>query len=215
MRLWDEPKPAQYSEVVLLYKAARKVFPEFSLELTEQPDDALLNIADVYIVNPRWFDEKQVNQAHRKGSKVWIYCNKASGIDEPLKGMRIIGWLIWRYRLDGYLFFSMNYWDEDPWKGSSRMYRGTFLYPDYQGQSVYPSLRLEVFREGLEDAAILKRVESLAEKSRDTATQKMLEDFRRTYVMREKHGGSQDPIVPREALMKRIREASGSWGARP
>jgi len=67
----------------------------------------------------------------------------------------------------------------------------------------------------LEDAAILKQVESLAEKNRDAATQKMLEDFRRTYVMREKHGGSQDPVGPREALMKRIREASGSWGVRP
>ncbi|HOV86764.1 MAG TPA: DUF4091 domain-containing protein [Syntrophobacteraceae bacterium] len=215
MRLWDEPKPSQYPEVVLLYKAARKVFPEFSLELTEQPDDALLDIADVYIVNPRWFDEKQVSRAQRKGSQVWIYCNKASGIDEPLKGMRIIGWLIWRYRLDGYLFFSMNYWDEDPWKQSSRMYRGTFLYPEHQGQNVYPSLRLEMFREGMEDAAILKQVESLAEKSRDTATQKMLEDFRRTYVMKEKHGGSQDPVGPREALMKRIGEASGTWGGRP
>ena len=39
MRLWDEPRPADYPAVVMTYKAARRAFPEFILELTEQPDE--------------------------------------------------------------------------------------------------------------------------------------------------------------------------------
>jgi len=138
---------------------------------------------------------------------MWIYCNKASGIEEPLKGMRIIGWLLWRYQLDGYMFFSVNYWDEDPWKRSGKMWRGTFVYPDYSNRNVYPSLRLELFREGIEDAAILKKVEFLAQETRDEETRKLLQEFRWTYTMKERHAGSQDPTAPREALLKRIREA--------
>jgi hypothetical protein len=204
MRLWDEPRPFEYSDVVMTYKAARRAFPELSLELTEQPDDQLGDIADVWVIHPRFFNEGQTKKQQSKGAKAWIYCNRAAQSEESLKEMRIIGWMLWRYGLDGYLFYSINYWNFDPWVQSDRDWAGTFVYPDLSGTDVYSSLKLEAFRDGIEDAAILKQLETLSQQGDGAKTKELLARLRGVYSMAEVHFAAPDPRSQRKVLMEHI-----------
>ncbi len=204
MRLWDEPRPFEYPQVIMTYKAAKHAFPELTLELTEQPDEKLGDIADVWVVHPRFFDEAQAKRQQSKGKKIWIYCNKAAQSDEQLKEMRIIGWMLWRYGLDGYLFYSINYWNVNPWVQSDRGWAGTFVYPDYSGTDVYSSLKLEFFRDGIEDAAMMRQLENMAQQRNDARSKELLARLRGVYSMAEIHFAAPDPRIHRKALLDYI-----------
>jgi hypothetical protein len=77
----------------------------------------------------------------------------------------LVGWLTWRYRLQGFLFWIVNRWDNGnakldeketffpEWKENELTGRcpgdGTFMYP---GRSrILPSVRLSMLRDAVED----------------------------------------------------------------
>jgi hypothetical protein len=83
-------------------------------------------------------------------------------IDYPLVKLRIIPWLSWRYGVSGYLHYGYNWWftpsGKSPWKDVEQSGRyppgdGFIVYPPLDGAdaSPVPSLRWEVFRDGMED----------------------------------------------------------------
>ncbi|WP_165869222.1 DUF4091 domain-containing protein [Thiogranum longum] len=91
-------------------------------------------------------------------------------IDYPLIKMRIIPWLNWRMGVSGYLHYAYNFWygpsGESPWH---RVQYGKYppgdawvVYPRRDGDKeiLVPSMRWEVFRDGLEDYEYLKLMES-------------------------------------------------------
>lgn len=88
-------------------------------------------------------------------------------VDVDAVGNRIMGWLSWRYRADGELYFATNdaYGHFDPWDNiylHSGNGDGTLFYPGTpkriggSGHIPIESIRLKLIREGLEDYEYLK-----------------------------------------------------------
>jgi len=104
-----------------------------------------------------WYDEYEAQ--HKKGTEMWFYtCCHPYGafpnrfIDFALIETRILFWLNWKYRLDGYLHWGLNRWTEDPFTdvGENLPPGDRFIiYPGRDGPM--NSIRWEASREGLQD----------------------------------------------------------------
>lgn len=207
-KIWDEPREKDYPDVVLSYRAAKEAAPWLKLELSEEPDPSLQSVPDVWTPYLKFLKPGDVKEQHRLGKEVWIYANKVHGIDHPLYGMRILGWLLWEYELDGYLFWAVNWWQEDPWMTTSSqktdyLKRGTLIYPDPQTDEIYPSLRLEAFRDGIEDMLLLMELDKVAaDKAGEANEAKLLATkLRKVYGISERYDNAPDPAKFRNEIL--------------
>ncbi len=138
---------------------------------------------------------KEFDGLKKSGQEVWWYLADTPlrpypnfFLDYPVFDSRIYGVLSWMYGVDGLLYWAMNrewrtnmdirrQWPEAAWRPyilhvhqgtrKSRNGMGNLIYPGPKGQ-IYPSLRLENLRDGLEDyeyLALLKRRISEREKA--------------------------------------------------
>jgi hypothetical protein len=85
-------------------------------------------------------------------------------LDYPLVGTRILHWINWRYRLDGFLHWGWNFWTADPFQNpGDRLPPGDsfIVYPGSEGP--LDSIRWEMMREGIQD---YEEFRLLAEKTR-------------------------------------------------
>ncbi len=107
---------------------------------------------------PGWADDYRA--AQRAGNEVWFYtCLHPTGyypnrfFDYPSVAVRILHWINWGQRLDGYLHWGWNAWRDDPFQvvGSDRLPPGDcfIVYPGKDGPM--DSIRWEMMREGLQD----------------------------------------------------------------
>jgi hypothetical protein len=127
-----------------------------------------------------------------KGKEVWSYfCTLARSnapnfyIDTPPIYQRSIPWYCWAYKVDGFEHWNTTYfwrnvhegepveqkWPNRPW--DSRTFHdfhgeGQLVYPGANG-AFYPSIRLELFRDGMEDYEYLYRLSKLIEEKEITA----------------------------------------------
>ena len=116
-----------------------------------------------------WYDEFEAQR--KAGTEMWFYtCCHPYGrfpnrfIDFALIKTRLLFWLNWKYRLDGYLHWGLNHWTADPFKdmGDDLPPGDRFIiYPGENGPM--SSIRWEASREGLQDYEYLWL---LAEKTR-------------------------------------------------
>jgi hypothetical protein len=92
-------------------------------------------------------------QTQATGQKVEWYQNDLYTINRTTLNARLIPWFTWRYQLDGYLIWSVNYWAEgNPWNQVRLDGDGYLLYPNPNGVGKpCSSIRWEMFREGIED----------------------------------------------------------------
>jgi hypothetical protein len=105
---------------------------------------------------PGWGDGYR--KAMRPGDELWFYQALEQGyypgrmIDMPLVGMRVLHWINWGYRLDGYLHWGWSSWAADPFNpAEGRFPPGDrcIIYPGKDGP--IDSTRWEMQREGLQD----------------------------------------------------------------
>jgi hypothetical protein len=119
------------------------------------------------------FDNKvNVIEAHKsRGGQSWFYtCLHPTGkhlnrfVDFPLLKTRLLHWVNFKYGLTGFLHWGGNFWMDKPyedlqpnWGGDLRLPAGddAITYPDPEGDGVFPSIRLEAMREGIEDYELL------------------------------------------------------------
>jgi len=169
LKIWDEPQPESYHLVRELYQYAKNALPEVKTEVTKIPAPELVGPIDIWVFaggqNP---SPKTLQACRARGEETWFYYNSLHGIKQPLYQMRLIGWLLWRFKLQGYHFWSNNYWVEDPWKSPASLgnfwFRGTFLYPDPETGMPLNSVRWEIFRMGMQDYRALVTLEKVMEK---------------------------------------------------
>ena len=90
------------------------------------------------------------------------HCNFAS-FENPLVEGRLIPWLTHRFRADGFLYWNVNYWADQPkiderktcfpewntWSSLRSPGDGILAYPGERG--ILPSIRLANIRDGSED----------------------------------------------------------------
>lgn len=167
IKAWDEPKKGVYPAVRDLYLFLNTFKLPFLTEITAPPGDDIKDIASIYIPQIEDIDIKSAREAQSKGKEVWFYANLMHSLRRPYHTMRNIGWLESSLGLNGYHFWCMNCWNRDPYTaihGNARkdnLGTGYFVYPGTSSEIFNSSIRLEMFREGLEDYLIIKQAREL------------------------------------------------------
>ena len=108
------------------------------------------------------FNEKKMRALQKLGMEIWMYISGPGGYGSPNLAMdfdsidyRIIPWLCWKYDIKGFLYWCVNWWPNvDPFKSAKNSQweqngNGLLFYPGEDAPIA--SLRLEIFRDGMED----------------------------------------------------------------
>ena len=157
-----------------VFDAIRAAHPKIRLFGAETPSP-LLRGMNVWCINMDCFDTDVLAEQHALGNEVWWY----NGYSGPRAGMRIaaravdhraIGWLSYKYGIDGYLIWTVNRWQANPWqKPNDREGRPAgvsfLLYPNPDG-TFSPSLRIAMLRDGFEDYEYHVLLAGLADRAR-------------------------------------------------
>ncbi len=173
VKVWDEPKPADYPRVAKAYGLVKAAAPFLITESAGRPPDSTLaRLVNIWAVYSGVFDWEKVTAARQAGQKIWLYANLLHGIDRPAVCQRLVGWYLFQSRCTGYLLWSVNYWPQDPWTqlpSEKDFYRrGTLVYPHPSTGLPLPTLRLEAMRRGWEDYQYLVLLKEAASQGRVT-----------------------------------------------
>ncbi len=161
-KLWDEPLPVNYPEVIYTYAGVHKCTKSLSLELTEQPSTALGDIADIWTVNINTLNGSAVQMARKQNDRIYLYANRLHDIQTNPQLIRNIGWLMGYFGLDGYHFWSVADWSNGTLEQApvTNGERGTLFYWDIYSNKILPSLRMEMFRQGLDDMKLIEVIKN-------------------------------------------------------
>jgi len=208
IELWDEPTSLEWEGVKARAERIREINPDLRLQLfaeggpyafweDESKEYGLHGLIDIWA--PWKIVESPGTQA--AGDEIWTYfCTLARGIapnfyiDRPAIYQRLITWYCWMYGVDGFEHWSTTYFwrnvnEEKPmdekWPNTgwdSRTYHhyngeGQLIYPGSDGWP-YPSIRLEIFRDSMEDYEYLYLLKELIEKTRDKSGDDELQSAR-------------------------------------
>ncbi len=116
---------------------------------------------DIWCFQIRYYDKRLVRKLQSIPMEVWMYVSGPDGrtpnlvIDSMGVEHRIIPWMIFGENLDGFLYWAVNFWQGgDPWENTfntpwKQNGNGMLFYPLNDG--IVPSIRAEIFRDGMED----------------------------------------------------------------
>ena len=118
------------------------------------------NDIDIWCIRNVMFNEKMADVYKNKGKDIWIYVSGPEPpyptlvIDYPALAYRIIPWQCWKYGIKGYLYWCVDFWNENPWQNTMNTKwgqngNGLLYYPGEKGPVT--SIRLEATRDGIED----------------------------------------------------------------
>ncbi len=117
---FDEPRQKDYAHIRSINRNIRKLAPDLKLFLTEEPRAELQDQIDIWCLDPRSFNEKEVMTAQAGGKEVWWYlCTNPKApyvtlfIDAPAIYLRMWLWMTWKYQLDGILVWQTVYWNSE------------------------------------------------------------------------------------------------------
>ena len=184
----DEPhgdEPPAYARIAALAKRHLPGVPTIDAIDAHDVPEALREASDVWVPQLGRFDDQLAVLAERQraGHEVWFYtCLFPRGrymnrlMDFPLLKTQLLHWLNYRYSLTGFLHWGWNFWGPEPLKNTQPVINmnltllpsgdAFIVYPDRARLSVFPSVRLEAMRAGLEDYEMLV---ALARRDRGTA----------------------------------------------
>jgi hypothetical protein len=139
---------------------------------------------DIWCFGMGDFNEIKMKVLKDLGMEMWTYVSGPGGsgypnlaIDFDSIDYRIIPWLCWKHDIKGFLYWCVNWWPyADPFKTAmntkwNQNGNGLLFYPGEDGP--IDSLRLEIFRDGMEDYEYLyllkQKVEEAKKKNLDPA----------------------------------------------
>ncbi len=208
VELWDEPTDLEWPYIKDRAERLKMIDPDLRLQLFAEGGPyefwdsstdkyGLNNLVDIWA--PVNIIESPETQA--KGGEIWTYfCTLAREsapnffIDCPAIYQRSIAWYCWMYGVDGFEHWSSNYfwrnvqkgkpmdqkWPNVPWDSRTYYYfngEGQLIYPGPDGMP-YSSIRLENFRDGMEDYEYLFRLRELLLKFGNDTTNTILNEYR-------------------------------------
>ena len=179
----DERPPETFEAMSRTASSLHAEFPGVKVMTTARDrklgvDGSPLGAIDVFCPATCFWDPEQVKKSRAAGHEVWWYfCNNPSYpfadsfVETPPAELRsLMGAQTVKYRPDGFLYYSIAYWNGDrplmkpfgDWDART--------FGDYHGDGQWtccggrdmmplPTLRLENFRDGLEDYAYAKLLE--------------------------------------------------------
>ncbi|MFA7174910.1 MAG: glycoside hydrolase domain-containing protein [Kiritimatiellia bacterium] len=176
---FDERPHEYYSALGELWRKLKVDFPDIPvmttskmyLDMRDGKNHPEQDITDWFCPLTSVYDPALSEKLRAQGRQVWWYvccgptypqANFAS-IEYPFIEGRLLGWLTYRYRADGLLFWHVNLWPDKPplklddtfltdWKAQNSLKvpgDGQLLYPGEYGP--LPSIRLANVRDGVED----------------------------------------------------------------
>lgn len=208
VELWDEPTDLEWPYIKERAERIKKIDPDIKLQLFAEggPYDFYDKSTDKYGLNKLVDIWAPVNiiespETQARGGEIWTYfCTLAREsapnffIDCPPIYQRTIAWYCWMYGVDGFEHWSTNYfwrnvkkgepmhkkWPNVPWDSRTYYYfngEGQLVYPGPDG-AVYPSIRLENFRDGMEDYEYLVKLKELLLKYDGNTSDPEINEFR-------------------------------------
>lgn len=177
--IYDEPGHKEEEEMVTeLIRIVHAADPRLKVMIPGLPSKGkeysagLLDSLDMMCPGVGGMNEELAEDMQKKGKKSWWYiCMSPKHpypnffIDYPAIDHRVIFWMAWKYKVEGFLYWHTTYWERNPWKNSetytSTHGDGCLFYPARKGSvEVIPTIRLANIRDGIEDyeyLAFLKR----------------------------------------------------------
>ena len=186
----DEPGPDLYDELKRVYGLLHEVAPDLKrLSAGVRVGHPLGDYVEIYCPQTQHFDLEPALEAQRKGKHSWWYICWGPNppwpnwfVTQDCVAHRVLFWQSWQNRIEGFLYWSVNYW----WRGKaedcpkdpalrwpSKPFEltlfgdGVLIYPGYRLGEPWPSLRLNVIRDGLEDYEYLWLLNDLARRAKE------------------------------------------------
>lgn len=178
----------------------------------------------------------KMEELKRSGAKLWFTTDGHMCIDTPYLAIeRLLPYLCWKYGVEGYEFWGLNWWTYNPYeKGWHVFLPHTFTeggettmirYPNGDGFLSYPpvdknykepvsTIRLEQVREGIEDYEYLVLLDRLVAEARGkgmdvSQASRILERARALVSIPNKGGLRSLSLLPRPSKVAEIRRAMG------
>ena len=161
--MWDEMTEGHYPAMRKTTGMVRRFAPGLKVLTVSAPDPEVLANNDIIVAaHPAhwWSDEARevVKQADAAGKKIWMYANSVTfGTASRAIIPRLTAWLCRSHGMSGYLHWSCDY----NWKANNFAKNGKewLLYPS-EDEPVH-SVRMEYFRDGVEDFNLMELVRGL------------------------------------------------------
>lgn len=135
---------------------------------------------DIWCFQIDHYNANSIDTLKKLKKEIWMYVSDPGELGSPNLVIdadsieyRILPWLCWKYDFKGFLYWCVNYWPYfDPFKNAMNTKweqngNGLLYYPGEDGP--IDSLRLEVFRDGMEDYEYLyllsKKIKGLESKN--------------------------------------------------
>jgi hypothetical protein len=171
----DEPLASRFAQLKQVIKLFRQGNPDYTIMWTMPINPDMYGYIDMWHVPWGALEPEVAKQRQQLGEKVWLYnaLPKITGIG---KLGRLIGWFCWKYNLDGYMHFAVDYPDShtilNPWQSTGSHWT-LFFYPTvktwdpelpvWQNYAKWdwsiPSIRLMQIRDGFEDYEYMKMLQ--------------------------------------------------------
>lgn len=191
MYIFDEPAPADADRIKEVCRWIHRQGTNLNILLTSCHDNeqAYRDDIDIFVPHANIFDAEFGEECRRNGKQYWQYtCIGTVGtrypdswkIDFYGTGHRALGWWLFKYGSQGYLYWGLDYWRVNPWEDTETFPNGngdgSMFYPAPDGKSLpYPSLRAELVRDGFEDYELLSLLAKRYADSREPEIRNLLE----------------------------------------
>lgn len=184
--LWynfDEPTNEKIPKFQKFVEWSKKIAPNLKSFCTlgwSTPNKfrKLENFVDIWVPHIDQYETKFFPKRQALGDDIWIYtCIQTFYTHYPDSWKidtfgtchRSLGWWLYKYNIDGYLYWSVTYWKTNPWENIETYPWGNgdgcLVYPPLDRKSwPYNSLRLYTQRDGFEDFDFLKMLEEASKK---------------------------------------------------
>ncbi|MBF0102017.1 MAG: DUF4091 domain-containing protein, partial [Desulfobacterales bacterium] len=177
----NEPQNQEDYDAVAWYaQELKKAAPNYKLMVSEEPKPELYNHPqysgakiDIWLSVLNQYDPV-ISQDRKKnyGESTWIYFLHGTRppffnpitLDHPGIESKLTGWFLWKYRIEGIAYYSLNNWSKNPWTDpATDNHNGDMfmLYPPSKTNApipygsnnhrFVPSIRFELMRDSLED----------------------------------------------------------------
>lgn len=189
----DEPIKSNAQSYIAISSYIKSLCPGLKLVDACHTKD-LDNQIDVWIPQLNYlhrdFDFYRAQQ--QKGKEVWYYtCVWPQGeyanrfIQQPLIKTRLLHWINYKYGINGYLHWGLNFWrGPDPMVETAAIQPDGLVLPAGDAWVVYPykkhlipSIRLEAMRDGIIDYELLKMLEKRNPEKATQLTAALIYDF--------------------------------------
>jgi hypothetical protein len=188
---FDEVSSSRYPEVQSVFGWLKAEFPGLPRMCTVFPNPQLKGYVDIWVPLIANFDYEESQSYIKDGDEVWWYvcCGPERPwpnffVDYPATDPRVIFWMNWKYRVPGFLYWTVNRWHmnlqgrtqaiqkqidagkrwpEVPWRTQTTASfngDGHLVYPGPGGR-LLSSIRLESIRDGIDDYEYFHLLEGL------------------------------------------------------